>query len=92
MLVSGFSTPVNNHKSVRFGVPELISQYNECAKAAAKKHGVEYFDINSEFAKFSNDEKLKLYNDDLIHLSPAGHRMTALKYLEFIHSLYGERK
>ena len=84
VLVSGFSTPVNNHTSVRFGVPELISQYNDCARKAAEKHGVEYFDIYSEFAKFTNDEKLKLYNSDLIHLSPAGHRMTALKYLEYL--------
>lgn len=84
VLVSGFSTPVNLNKAFRFGVPELVEAYNACAEKAAEDLGAEYFDIYNILKVFGDEEKRKFFNADLVHLSPAGHRFVALKYLEYL--------
>ena len=84
IITSGVSTPVSKNPAYHFGVPELVEAYNECAAKVAKETGAEYLDYYTPMKAIPEEEKVKLFVADRVHLSPAGHRYIALKTLEYL--------
>ncbi len=84
VLVSGVSTPVSNNPSYHFGVPSLVEAYNAVIRKVAAELDTEYLDLYTPLKALPEAEKLQLFRNDRVHLSPRGHLFVATEYLKFL--------